>query len=87
MRELAFEINKIALESYGAARNKGKTPDFKLVQDGTLRGFCEMKSPRDDYIFEFPTDGGPAIRNDVPFYRKLASHIRRAARQCDKLAP
>jgi len=25
------------------------TPDFKLVKDG---GYCEMESPRDDFIFE-----------------------------------
>jgi|GEM_PF-136226 large subunit ribosomal protein L30 len=88
LRELAFDGNSIVLESYGAAAKKnGKTPDFKLVRDGVLQGFCEMKSPRDDFVFEFPGDGGPAIRKDVPFYRKLASHIRRAASQFDAVNP
>lgn len=88
LRELAFDGNSIVFESYGAAaRKNGKTPDFKLVRDGTLQGFCEMKSPRDDFIFEFPEDGGPAIRKDAPFYRKLASHIRRAASQFDAVNP
>jgi large subunit ribosomal protein L30 len=88
MRELAFDANKIVLDSYGAAaRKKGKTPDFKLVQGGGIRGFCEMKSPRDDFMFEPPEGGGAAVRKDVPFYRKLASHIRRAARQFDAVNP
>jgi large subunit ribosomal protein L30 len=88
MREIVFDANNIVLESYGAAaRNKGKTPDFKLVRDGSLQGFCEMKSPRDDFIFEFPEDGDAAVRKDVPFYRKLASHVRRAARQFDAVNP
>lgn len=88
LRELVFDANGVVPESYGAtARNKGKSPDFKLVQDGSLRGFCEMKSPRDDYIFEPPASGGPAIRKDVPFYRKLASHIRRAVKQFDAVNP
>jgi large subunit ribosomal protein L30 len=88
LRALAFDPSKIVPESYGAAaRKNGKTPDFKLVRDGVLQGYCEMKSPRDDFIFEFPEDGAPAIRKDVPFYRKLASHVRRAARQFDAVNP
>lgn len=42
-----------------------------------------MKSPRDDYIFEMPADGGPAIREDIPFYRKLGKHVRDAAAQLE----
>jgi hypothetical protein len=88
LRKLAFDQNGISLETYGAtARKKGKTPDFKLFRDGALRAFCEMKSPRDDYVFEFPPDGGTAIRKDVPFYRKLASHVRRAAKQFGSTNP
>src|SRR6266850_954836 len=33
-----------------------RTPDFKLVKDGKLQGYCEMKSPRDDWIFDIPQD-------------------------------
>jgi ribosomal protein L30 len=84
MRELAFDGNEIALEPYSDATLKsGKTPDFKLFGNGKLIGFCEMKSPRDDYIFERPEPGEFAIRKNLPFHRKLGSHIRYAASQFD----
>jgi hypothetical protein len=77
MRELAFDKNNIVLEAYDdGALKKGKTPDLKLFKDGNLGGFCELKSPRDDFILEPPEPGGVAIRKNLPFYRKLGSHNR-----------
>ena len=88
MRRLAFDPNCIVLEPYSDAELKsGKTPDFKLRKDGNLSGFCEMKSPRDDYVFEPPDEKGAAVRKNIPFYRKLGSHIRQAARQFDAVNP
>lgn len=81
-RELVFDKNNIALESYDdAALKAGKTPDFKLIKDAKLCGFCEVKSPRDDVVLETPPPGGVAIRRNLPFYRKLGSHIKYAAEQ------
>lgn len=88
MRELAFDPKGIELEPYSDAELRlGKTPDFKLLKDGGLRGYCELKSPRDDFTFEKPADGGPVIRKNVPFYRKLGSHVRDAAQQFDAVNP
>jgi ribosomal protein L30 len=88
LRELAFDPRGIGPELYSdAERKKGKTPDFKLMKDGTLRGYCELKSPRDDYIFQMPADGSPAIRKNVPFYRKLGRHVRDMAEQLDAVNP
>jgi large subunit ribosomal protein L30 len=82
MRELAFDKNKIGLEPYDdAALKAGKTPDFKLLNDGIFCGYCEMKSPRDDFILKTPPPGGVAVRRNLPFYRKLGSHIKYAAEQ------
>lgn len=76
------------LEPYSNAELKsGKTPDFKLRKDGNLSGYCEMKSPRDDYVFGPPDENGVAVRKNIPYYRKLGSHIRRAARQFDAVNP
>jgi large subunit ribosomal protein L30 len=84
MRVLAFDRNGIVLEPYDdAALKRGKTPDFKLMKDGKLCGFCEMKSPRDDFIFEAPEPGGVAVRKNLPFYRKLGSFVINAAKQFD----
>ena len=88
MRELAFDANNIVLEPYEVAgRNRGKTPDFKLLKDGNLCGFCELKSPRDDFILETPEDGGVAVRENLPFYGKLGGQIRRAAAQFSAVNP
>jgi len=88
MRQLAFDANNIVLEPYSdAARRRGKTPDFKLFKDGKLCGFCELKSPRDDFIFESPAEGEAAVRENLPFHRKLGSHIRYAASQFDAVNP
>jgi len=82
MRKLAFDANTIELEPHSDADLKrGKTPDFKLLKDGKLCGFCELKSPRDDFIFETPERGDCAIRKNLPFHRKLGSHIRHAGQQ------
>src|SRR5262245_10049219 len=87
IRELAFDANGIEAERYSdAALKRGKTPDFKLFKNARLCGFCEMKSPRDDAVFEAPQSGF-AVRKNLPFYRKLGSHIRRAARQFDAENP
>jgi ribosomal protein L30 len=80
MRKLAFDRKGITLERYSDAELKtGKTPDFKLYKDDKLCGYCEMKSPRDDYVFEKPAPGEAAIRKNLPFHRKLGSHIRHAS--------
>jgi large subunit ribosomal protein L30 len=84
MRVLAFDKNGIVLEPYDdAALKLGKTPDFKVMKDGKLCGFCEMKSPRDHFILEAPEPGGMAVRKNLPFYRKLGSLVINAAKQFD----
>jgi ribosomal protein L30 len=88
MRTLAFDGKNIVLESYSEAElRKGKTPDFKLYKDGKLCGYCELKSPRDDFILEAPEPGDAAIRKNLPFHRKLGSHIRHAGMQFEAVNP
>jgi len=88
MRKLAFDANSIVLEPYSDADlKKGETPDFKLMKEGKLCGFCELKSPRDDFIFETPEPGDVAIRKNLPFHRKLGNHIRHASQQFDAVNP
>jgi ribosomal protein L30/L7E len=88
VRNLVFGPNGITLERYGDfALKLGKTPDFKLLKDGTLHGFCEVKSPRDDYVFDVPNESGFAVRENVPTRRKLGSHIRQASNQFEAVNP
>jgi large subunit ribosomal protein L30 len=88
MRELVFDPNGIVAEPYSDAElRRGKTPDFKLFVNDSLGGFCEMKSPRDDFMFEMRAEGEAAVRENLPYYRKLGSHIRHAAKQFDAVNP
>lgn len=88
MRKLAFDPNGITPEAFTEEELRaGKTPDFTLLRNGELSGYCELKSPRDDFIFEPPEPGGVAVRENVPFYRKLGGHIRKAAQQFDAVNP
>jgi large subunit ribosomal protein L30 len=88
LRALAFDQQAIVPEPYSDAdRRRGKTPDFKLMKNDRLCAYCEMKSPRDDYVFEMPPNGGPALRKNVPFYRKLGRHVRDAAQQVEAVNP
>jgi hypothetical protein len=88
LRDLIFDANGIVLEFYDAAAlNRGKTPDFKLLKDGALVGYCELKSPCDDEALEDPPAGGMAVRRNLPFYRKLGNQVRGASQQIDAENP
>jgi hypothetical protein len=88
MRDLIFDANGIALETYDdAARNRGKPPDFKLMKNGQLIGYCELKSLFDFEVIEDPPEGRMAVRKNLPFYRKLGQHIRGASQQLDAENP
>jgi large subunit ribosomal protein L30 len=82
LRDLICDANGIVLEPYDkAALNRGKTPDFKLMKDGELVGYCEVKSLFDPEALEDPPEGAMAVRKNLPFYRKLGQHVRGAVRR------
>jgi large subunit ribosomal protein L30 len=84
LRDLICDANGIVLEPYDkAALNRGKTPDFKLMKDGQLVGYCEVKSLLDPETMEDPPEGDMAVRKNLPFYRKLGQHVRGAVKQLD----
>jgi large subunit ribosomal protein L30 len=88
MHELIFARPDILLHRFGR-KEKRKTPDFKLVKDGAVRGYCELKSPRDDWVFDFPADLGPGehrvdVRPD-PGAHNLSRQILNAAEQFDSV--
>lgn len=58
LRNLIFEPRRIRVEEI--PKNENKTPDFKLLKDGALHAYCEMKSPTDGDLFDFPV-GIPPI--------------------------
>lgn len=91
MRKLAFDRRRITLERIDHKRMPGKSPDFRLFKDKKLRGYCELKSPRDDWVFDVPRDlKAGEIRQAVrrgPVAERLAVHIGTAAAQLDAVNP
>jgi large subunit ribosomal protein L30 len=88
MRKLVSDPKKITLEPYPEAEIRAaKRPDFKLLKDGELCGFCEMKSPRDDYVLENPPPGEMEVRKELPFHVKLGRLTRKAGLQFAAVNP
>jgi hypothetical protein len=83
LRNLIFGPRQIHAEDI--LEDESKTPDFKLLKDGTLRAYCEMKAPTDGDLFDLPDDLAPGeIRAEVrkdPAIFNLARHIAKAAKQ------
>src|SRR5258707_5943676 len=76
VRNLIFEPRRIRAEDISEERNN-KTPDFKLLKDGALRAYCEVKSPTDGDLFDFPDDLAPGeIRREV----RSAAAVMRSTR-------
>jgi hypothetical protein len=86
VERLLFKKSGIVLERFNRHETlAGRTPDFKVMRDGKLFAFCEVKSPRDDWLEEqietAPPGqlvGGP--RSD-PTFNRIARHIEKAASQ------
>lgn len=83
LRQLVF--NGRGVEAERLPEGENKTPDFKLTKDGDLKGYCELKSPRDDWIFAIPKDlKSGEIRKESredPSAQALARVIGKAAAQ------
>jgi hypothetical protein len=87
MRELIFHV---VLQSFSKDEMaKGKTPDFKLMKGSELWGYCELKSPRDDWVFQLPDDikAGAVETRPSPTSNNLARQIESAVEQFDAVNP
>jgi large subunit ribosomal protein L30 len=89
VRNLIFEPRGIRAEDI--LEDENKTPDFKLLKDGALRAYCEMKAPTDGDLFDISDDLAPGeIRVEVrkdPAIVNLARHIAKAAKQFEAVNP
>ncbi|MET4373306.1 ribosomal protein L30 [Bradyrhizobium sp. LB12.1] len=89
MLELLFKGRDV--EAVRLPEGKKKSPDFKVVKNGELKGYCELKSPRDDWIFAAPKDlKAGEIREESredPTAHALARVIGKATAQFDAVNP
>lgn len=87
-----FQPRNVVLQPFSKEETtKGKTPDFKLMKGSELCGYCELKSPRDDWVFEFPDDikSGESVTEmrPSPTSNNLARQIESAVEQFDAVNP
>jgi hypothetical protein len=86
VEELLFAGKGLELERFDRAETlAGRTPDFRVRREGTLKAFCEVKSPRDDWLDEQLDKAQPGqivggARKDATFNR-IARHVAKAATQ------
>jgi hypothetical protein len=87
IQELIFQPREIVLQRFSKEETtKGKTPDFKLMKESKLCGYCELKSPRgDDWIFK-PSELVMETWHS-PTSNNLARQITSAAEQFDAINP
>jgi large subunit ribosomal protein L30 len=85
MKRVLFDLHGLTLERV-TKRKDEKGPDFKIKKGQDFVGFCELKSPRDDWMLEPVQGDNPEMRQD-PFYRNLANHIETAMMQFDAVNP
>jgi len=83
---------QVRAERFADAEVKaGKTPDFRLFRDDHLVGYCEVKSPRDEWLDDLLKDAAPfqivgGPRDDATFNR-IAGLVRKAVKQLDAVNP
>jgi hypothetical protein len=88
--EIVFSGLGLKLERYGNADlNTGKTPDWRVTDRGVLCAYCEVKSPRDNWLEDkLQEASAPSIvgglRND-PVFNRIRRHIERSIEQFRKV--
>jgi large subunit ribosomal protein L30 len=85
MRALVFRGQGVEVARLPEGKNKN--PDFKVMKDGELKAYCELKSPRDDRIFALRKDLKPGeirreIRENVAAHALARDRKSRRAIRC-----
>lgn len=86
--ELLFCPRGLTLDRFSHKETMaGRTPDFRVLQSGAIVAYCEVKSPRDDFLDDQLAAASPGQlvgqpRSD-PTFNRVARHIEKAATQFD----
>jgi hypothetical protein len=90
VEELLFAPRNLVLQRFSRAETlTGRTPDFRVFRADELAAFCEVKSPRDDWLHDQLDDAPPlqlvgGLRPD-PTFNRIARHIEKAATQFESV--
>jgi hypothetical protein len=90
VEELLFTPRSLVLQRFTRTETlTGRTPDFRVFRTGELVAYCEVKSPRDDWLDNQLDDAPPlqlvgGLRPD-PTFNRIARHIEKAATQLESV--
>lgn len=69
----------------------GRTPDLLIELNGKCVAFCELKSPRDDWLDNLLDKAKPCVivggERDDPVFRKIRKHANKASMQFEAVNP
>lgn len=87
--KLVFSPNGLTLLKI--PRGSGRTADLQVLKNGVLVAYCELKSPRDEWLDKlldlakpFQIVGGG--RED-PIFKKIRKHANKASKQFESVNP
>lgn len=87
-----FEGHGLRLSRFSKNETRaGKTPDFRVMDDVRLFAYCEVKSPRDEWLDEQIDQAEPGEivgrpRPD-PIFNRLSTMVGKAAKQFNAVNP
>jgi hypothetical protein len=88
VKRLVLQPRGLSTKSFSRAeRMSSKTPDLKIFCDEELLGYCEVKSPRDEWLDDLLDQAAPGqivggLRDD-PTFNRIARNIEKAAAQLE----
>ncbi len=89
--ELLFGPCGLTIDPIPREPGRAKTPDFKIISWRGFGGFCELKSPRDDWLDDELEKSAPGvivggIRKD-PTFNRLSRMVLDAVKQFELCEP
>lgn len=81
----------IGLSLQKIPRGGGRTADLQVLQNGALVAYCELKSPRDEWLDKLLDLAKPCQivggGRDDPIFNKIRKHANKASQQFEAVNP
>ena len=81
----------IGLSLQKIPRGGGRTADLQVLQNGALVAYCELKSPRDEWLDKLLDLAKPCQivggGRDDPVFKKIRKHANKASQQFEAVNP
>jgi hypothetical protein len=87
--QLVFAPN--GLDLLKIPRGAGRSADLQILQNGVLVAYCELKSPRDEWLEKLLDETGSCQivggEREDPVFKKIRKHTNKASKQFESLNP